>query len=240
VKLGDHRLTLLLFGLTLAILGVMQGFFPTELAIPLPGSTIRPVLLLEFASTPDHLRHIFGEAGDPLRAARIEGMTAGNRLDYLLMPAYGLLTLSFFAGIARETGRAHWWAFGWMGGGAALADAVENAIMFSIVDAFAAGTEAVGAMAILPLPVWTKFGLLAASCGGAAWAFIVLRRYVLAALCLPAALLFVPGYLDPFGFASTTTSLIGLGWMAMAFHAASRLYRPVSERTGSRQQDEPG
>jgi hypothetical protein len=233
VKLGDHRLTLLLFGLTLAVLGVMQGFFPAELAIPLPGSTIRPVLLLEFASTPDHLRHIFGEAGDPLRAARIEGMTTGNRLDYLLMPAYGLLTLSIFAGIAREAGRAYWWACGWMGIGAALADGFENAIMFGIVDKFAAGADVMGAMAILPIPVWTKFGLLAASCGGAAWAFIVLRRYVLAALCLPAALLFVPGYLDPFGFALTSTTMIGLGWIAMALHAATRLYRPVSAGDGS-------
>jgi hypothetical protein len=201
---------------------VMQGFFPAELAIPLPGSDIRPVLLLEFANSADHLRHIFGEVADPLRNARIEGMTFGNRLDYLLMPAYGLLTLSFFCGIAQETGQARWRFIGWIGVIAALSDAVENAIMFVMVDDFVAGTDPLGPMALLPVPVWIKFGLLAASCGLAAGAFLQLRRYLLAVVCMPAAIMFVPGLLDPFGFGPTATSLIGLGWIAMAIHAATR------------------
>jgi hypothetical protein len=222
LKLGDHRLTLLLFGLTLTILVVMQGFFPAELAIPLPGSDIRPVLLLEFASSADHLRHIFGGTSDPLQSARVEGMTIGNRLDYLLMPAYGLLTLSFFWGIAQETGRSHWRLIGWIGVIAALSDAVENAIMFVMVDDFVAGADPLGPMALLPVPVWTKFGLLAASCGLAAGAFLQLRRYVLALLCAPAAIMFVPGLLDPFGLGPSATTMIGLGWIAMAVHAATR------------------
>jgi hypothetical protein len=201
---------------------VMQGFFPAELAIPLPGSDIRPVLLLEFASSADHLRHIFGDTGDPLRGARVEGMTIGNRLDYLLMPAYGLLTLSFFYGIARETGRAGWRLVGWIGVIAALSDAVENAIMFVMVDDFVAGADPLGPMALLPVPVWVKFGLLAASCGLAAGAFLQLRRYVLALLCAPAAIMFVPGLLDPFGLGPSATSMIGLGWIAMVVHAATR------------------
>jgi hypothetical protein len=222
VKLGDHRLTLLLCGLTLIVLAVMRGFFPSELAMPLPGSDIRPVLLLEFAGSADHLSHIFGHTGDPLRSARIEGMTIGNRLDYLLMPAYGLLTLSFFHGIAQETGQARWRLVGWLGIIAALSDAVENAIMFVMVDDFVAGSNPLGLMALLPVPVWVKFGLLAASCGLAAGAFLQLRQYVLALLCLPAAIMFVPGLLDPFGLGPAATTLIGLGWIAMAIHAASR------------------
>lgn len=225
MKPGEHRLTLLFFALTLGILLVMQAIFPADLAIALPGSDIRPVLLLEFAHTPAHLEHIFGLANDPLRAGRIEAMTTGNSLDYLLMPAYGLLTLSFFFGIARETGSPFWRVFGWAGIVAALADAVENAIMFVMVDNFTTGSDVTGAMAVLPFPVWIKFGLLAASCGGAAWAFARLRRFVLALLCLPAALLFIPGLLDPFGLAPTATSTIALGWIAMAVHAATRLYR---------------
>lgn len=224
MKLGDHRLTLLFFALTIGTLLVMRQFFPAELAIPLAGSDIRPVLLLEFASQPSHLVNIFGEANDPLRAARIEGMNTGNALDYLLMPAYGLLTLSFFFGVARELDAPVWRLFGWMGVVAALSDAVENAIMFRMVSDFVSGADMLGEMAVLPYPVWLKFGLLAASCGGAAWAFIIMRRYLLAVLCLPAPLLFVPGLLDPFGLAPGATTTIGLGWLAMALHAGTRWY----------------
>lgn len=223
MKLGDHRLTLLSFVLTLGVLSVMRGYFPPDLAIPLAGSEIRPVLLLEFASTPSHLVNIFGEAGDPQRAARIAGMTVGNRLDYLLMPSYGFLTLSFFFGIARETGGQFWRLFGWMGVAAAVSDGIENAIMLAMVDSFVAGTDVTWAMSALPYPVWIKFGLLSATCGGAAWAFFTMRRIWLAMICLPTPLLFVPGLLDPFGLAPITTSTIALGWIAMALHAATRL-----------------
>ncbi|MBD3730542.1 MAG: hypothetical protein IE933_12635 [Sphingomonadales bacterium] len=221
-RLARPQVTLLLFVLVAAIMAVMQSFFPATLAVPLPGSTIRPVLLLEFAATPQHLVHIFGEPGDPQRAARIAGMTTGNQLDYLLMPAYALLTLSFFLGVGRELGGTIWRLFGWMGVIAALADSVENAIMFRMVADMA---HPLGEMAILPFPVWTKFGLLALTCGGAALAFARMRRWVLAALCLPAPLLLVPAMLDPYGIGPTATAMIGLGWLAMAIHAGSRWWQ---------------
>jgi hypothetical protein len=235
MKPGEHWSTLVLFGLTLGVLLVMQGFFPAELAIPLPGSAIRPVLLLEFAKTPAHLVHIFGEQGDPQRAVRIAGMTAGNRLDYLLMPAYGFLTLSFFRAVARETGQAQWRLIGWMGIVAALSDAVENAIMFVMVDRFVGGADVLGPMAILPFPVWIKFGLLSASCAAAAWAFVRLRRYLLALVCVPAPLWFVPGALAPFSVGPIATSMIALGWIAMAVHAATRLMGWPKPRTNPAQ-----
>lgn len=226
MRLGDHRLTLFFFAMTLATMLVMRQYFPAELAIPLPGSDIRPVLLLEFASKHEHLVHVFGEAGDPLRDARIAGMHTGNVLDYLLMPAYALLTLSFFRGVASETPSGWWSLFGRMGVIAALSDAVENALMFRIVAEFTAGNAGAYAdMALLPYPVWIKFGLLAVTCGGAAWAFIRLKRWVLALLCIPAPLMLVPGMLDPLGTGPLATTMIGLGWLAIAIHAGTRWYR---------------
>lgn len=224
MMLGSHRMTVILFLLVVALLAVMQNFFPAELAIPLPGSDIRPVLLLEFASTPQHLVHIFGEEGDPLRTARIAGMNTGNAIDYLLMPAYGLLILSFFIGVKAEIGGGPWALFGAMGIAAAAADAVENWLMFGIVADMA---DSMGKMALLPYPVWIKFGLLAISCGGAAWAFVRMRRWILALLCLPAPLLLVPAMLDQFGIAPLATTTIGVGWLAMAVHAATRWARPA-------------
>ncbi|MCZ8369505.1 MAG: hypothetical protein O9293_05975 [Porphyrobacter sp.] len=222
MRIGDHKVTLALFLATVGLFLVMGQFFPQELAIPLPGSNIRPVLLLEFASQPRHLVHIFGELGDLDRSARIAGMNTGNAIDYLLMPAYGLMTFSFFTGIARERRERIWTVFTWLGIVAALADAVENALMFSMVADMA---NPLDEMALLAYPVWIKFGLLAATCGGAAWAFAKLRRWVLALLCLPAVLLFVPGMLDPFRIAPISTQMIGLGWLAIGIHAATRWWQ---------------
>lgn len=228
MQLGSPRHTVLLFVLTIAILLIMRSYFPAALAIALPGSDIRPVLLLEFASQPQHLIHIFGAADDPLREARISGMNRGNALDYLLMPSYALLTLSFFTGIGRELGAGYWRIFGWLGVVAAFADAIENWLMFRMTSNM---TDPLAEMAILPYPVWTKFGLLALCCCGAAIVFVRLRRWPLAALCLPAPLLLLPGMLDPLGAGPMATTMIALGWLAMAIHAASRWWggRSVSK-----------
>lgn len=219
MRIGDHKVTLGLFFGVIVLFLIMGRFFPQELAIALPGSDIRPVLLLEFASQPRHLIHIFGEVGDPERAARIAGMNIGNALDYLLMPAYGLMTFSFFTGIARERREGIWMLFAWLGMFAALADAIENALMFSMVADMA---NPLDEMAVLAYPVWTKFGLLAVTCGGAAWAFARLHRWLLALLCLPAVVLLIPGMADPFGLGPSSTQMIGLGWLAMGIHAATR------------------
>lgn len=222
MTLGSHPLTLGLLLAVLILFGIISQFFPGELAIPLPGSDIRPVLLLEFAATPQHLVHIFGPVGDPQRASRIAGMNMGNAIDYLLMPAYGLLILSFFAGMAREIGGRVWLVFGAMGIVAAIADAIENMLMFQMVADMA---DPIAEMALLPFPVWIKFGLLAISSGGAAWAFARMRRWLLVLLCAPAPLLIIPAILDPFGIAPMATTTIGLGWLAMGMYAATRWWQ---------------
>lgn len=225
MRLADPRLTLLFFLLTLAIFVVMGRYFPAELTIPLEGSTIRPVLLLEFAQSHQHLVHIFGEAGDPERVGRVAGMNTGNALDYLLMPAYAFLNFCFFSMIAEERSTGVWRVFGVMAVVAALADAFENVLMFDIVGQFVAGTSTnYTAMAWLPFPVWLKFGLLAMCCGGAAMAFVIQRRWVLALLSAPAPLLMLPAMLDPMGIGPVATGTIGLGWLAMAAYAALRWY----------------
>lgn len=223
-RFASQRLTVILFFATIAILLVMREYFPSELAIPLPGSEIRPVLLLEFADQPAHLVHIFGEQGDPLREARVRGMNTGNAIDYLLMVAYGLLIFTFFSCMARELQHWGWLILGVLGLVASMADAVENAIMFSMVRDFLSGADVLGEMAFLPWFVWTKFGLLAVTCAGAAIAFAKLGRWVLMVLCIPAPILMIPGWLNPFGLAPLATTTIALGWLAMVIHAATRWY----------------
>lgn len=219
MRLGAPITTLFLFGVTVVTLGIMMAIFPAELAIPISGSTITPVLLLELATDPKHLVHIFGEVDDPLRAARIAAMNLGNTIDYLLMPAYGLFIFSFFAGLKTHLADPQWRIFGWLGIIAAMADAVENWLMFQIVGDIANSGASLG---LLPYAVWTKFGLLALCCGAAGSGFIQLRRPILAILCAPAPLLFIPSFLYPMEFARVGTSVIALGWLAMALYAFSQ------------------
>lgn len=218
MRIGERRATLGLFAAALILFLIMGRYFPAELAIPLSGSEIRPVLLFEFATQPQHLIHVFGTPDDPQRAMRIAGMNTGNLIDYLFMPVYGLFTLSFFTSLAARLGGSIWRLFGWMGVAAAVADGFENALLLSITGNMNSTADA---LRLLPYPVWTKFALLAVTCAGAAWGFIALRRWLLALLCLPAPLLFIPGWLDPFGIGPTATATIGLGWLAMALHATT-------------------
>ncbi len=222
--LADRRTTAVLFGLVLLMFAIMQAVFPKTLAAPLPGARVEsPVLLFEFARTPEHLDHVFGVAGDPDRAARVAAMDRGNRLDYLFMPIYGFFAFSVFAVIVEEKRRAYWLVFGAFGLAAAASDAVENMLLLSITSDL---STAQGPLALLHWPVWIKFGLLALSCGGAAVAFFQSKRYVLGALCLPAPLFILPGIAMPFQFGGIAAATIGLGWLGMGIASLLR-QRPV-------------
>ena len=218
MRIGAPLTTLFLFGVTLVTLGIMTAIFPAELAIPISGSTITPVLLLELATDPSHLVHIFGAVDDPLRPSRIAAMNLGNAVDYLLMPAYGLFIFSFFSGLAHRLSTVKWRVFGWLGLASAAADAVENCLMFQILDKMPDASTELG---LLPYAVWTKFGLLALCCAAAGFAFVQLRRPLLALLCAPAPLLLIPSFANPMVFASIGTSVIALAWIAMAIYAFS-------------------
>lgn len=201
-------------------------FFPETMAAAIPGAAVdRPVLAFEFARTTAHLDFIFGHPGDPLRESRIAGMIAGNWLDYLFMVVYGSFVLAFFGATAHATRERRWWFAGWLGPLAAVADAIENALLLSInADMAAPETE----LAYLPYPVWTKFTLLAIACGLAAWALIRQRAWLPALFCIPALLMIVPGLLSPWTRGQQAVSAIGLAWMAMLAWAAWRTWR---ERT---------
>lgn len=199
-------------------------FFPEALAAGIPGAAVdRPVLAFEFARTTAHLDFIFGHPGDPLRESRITGMIEGNILDYLFMVIYASFVLAFFGATAHETGERRWWFAGWLGPLAALADAIENALLLSITaDMASPKTELV----FLPYPVWIKFTLLAVACGLAGWAFLRQRAVMLALLCLIAPAMIVPALLSPWTWGQTAVSTIALAWIAMLAWSAWRSFRP--------------
>jgi hypothetical protein len=226
-RLADYRVTAVLFAATLIVLlGIMPQVFPRELAMPIDGVNARsPVLMFEIARTPAHLDAIFGTAGDAERAQRIAGMDAGNRVDFLLMPLYGFFTLSFFLATGRELGSGGWYVPGALGLVAAAADAIENVLLLSITADLA---DPVFELIWLPYPVWSKFGLLAVTCGAAAIVLLRLGRPVLAVICMPAAIMIVPAIVWPLTFGSPATFLIGVAWLAMGAYAIQRAVRPVT------------
>ena len=200
---------------------------PQSLAQPIPGASIdNAVLAFEFARTTAHLDAVFGEIGDPLRDARIAGMMRGNVLDYLFMVIYGSFVLAFFGGTAAATREPKWWRAGWLGPFAALADAVENALLLSIN---ADMPNPLAELAWLAWPVWTKFTALAVASGLAAAALFRMRAWLPAMLCLPAPLAIGFGLAAPLRWGQPAVSAIALGWIAMLGFAAWRTWRITRE-----------
>lgn len=214
----------LVWGVATLIVSQSFGFFmPEALAYPIPGAAItNPVLAFEFARTPAHVDAVFGAPGDSLRAGRIAGMIQGNVFDYLFMVVYGSFVLAFFGATAAATGNPRWWIAGWLGPLAAVADAIENALLLSI-NADMASPRA--ELAILPLPVWTKFIALGLACGCAAWALARQRAWLPALLCAPAAGAIWFGLAAPLRQGQAAVSTIALGWSAMLAWAAWRTWR---------------
>lgn len=221
----------LLWGIATVVVSQSFGFFvPATLAHAIPGSTVtNPVLAFEFATRPGQLDAIFGAVGDPLRSARIAGIIAGNRFDYLFMVVYGSFVLAFFGATARTTGIQRWWLAGVLGPVAAASDAIENALLLSInADMAAPAPE----LAWLPLFVWTKFILLALDCGLAGIALLRMRAWLPAVTCFVAPIAIVPGLLRPWKWGQPAVSAIALGWLVMVLWAAWRVWRnPRAQRT---------
>ena len=220
----------LLWGL--ATLAVSQSFalvMPSALAHPIPGASIdNPVLAFEFARYPADLDAIFGGVGDPQRAIRIAGMNRGNVLDYLFMVVYGSFLFAFFAATALDTGDHRWSRIGWLGPGAALADAIENAMLLFIgTDLESHSPE----LWFLPFPVWTKFIMLAAASAAAVFAFIKMRAWPLAIPCVPAAIAVWWGVAEPMRYGQSAVGTIAFCWVAMLGWAIWRTVRPVRAST---------
>lgn len=83
---------------------VMLAVFPVApVERNVPGF-VSPVVGFELASTPDHVLGILGHPGDAARAAAVEGMNRGNRIDFLFMIAYPALYLGIVM-LLRARGR---------------------------------------------------------------------------------------------------------------------------------------
>ncbi len=214
----------LLWGIATAIVSQSFSLFmPVALAHPIPGASItNPVLAFEFARTPAHLDAIFGAVGEPGRDARIAGMMRGNVLDYLFMLVYGSFVLAFFGASARATGEPRWWLPGWLGPLAAVADAIENALLLSI-NADMANPQP--ELAWLPYPVWTKFIALSLACGFAAWALVRQRSWLPAIFVAPPAVAVWFGVTAPFARGQMAVSTIFIAWVTMLAYAAWRTWR---------------
>lgn len=220
---GSWRACLLWGIATLVVSQSFVLFMPQTLAQPIPGASIaNPVLAFEFARTPAHLDAVFGLSGDLLHDGRIAGMMRGNVFDYLFMLVYGSFVLAFFGASARATGNPRWWLAGWLGPLAAVADAIENALLLSI-NADMASPEP--ELAVLAYPVWIKFTALAIACGFAAWALVRQRGWLPALLCVPPPIAIWFGLAAPFQWGENAVATIAVAWVAMLAWAAWRAWR---------------
>ncbi len=217
---------------TLAISFAFGRVFPDALAHPLADSSITSLILaFEFARNADDLRAVFGTPGDPSHAARLTGIRAGNLLDYAFMLTYGSFLLAFFRASAGDLGERRWLWAGWLGPAAALSDAVENVILLSLnSDLAEPGTR----LALLPWPVWIKFGLLGFLSGAASLALWRQRAWLLALPCMAAPLLAIPAIVEPHRWGQLAAAAVGWSWISVLSWAIWRAWRTskAAQETG--------
>jgi hypothetical protein len=133
------------------------------------------------------------------------------------MVVYGSFVLAFFGASAAATANPRWWIAGWLGPLAAVSDAVETALLLS-VNANMSAPQA--ELAVLPYPVWLKFGSLAVACGLAAWALAKQGAWLPALLCAPPAVAIWFGMAAPLHWGERAVGTIAIAWVAMLGWAA--------------------
>lgn len=181
-----------------------------------------PVFAFEMARSVDDLWKVFGPVDDPRHAARLAAMDLGNRWDYLFMLLYAGFIGSFFVGAHLERPDWRWRLGAVLGVVAALADAVENVVLFGLTSDVAAAPN----LELLVYPVWTKFVALISA---VALAGLYLRgessvrwrrsgAVVLACAAACSLTLYAP---SRFGWVIGTT--LGVCWVSQLVLAVGRL-----------------
>lgn len=247
----------LVFGVaTMAFAIMLQGVFPQSGANIPPGYGA-PVIAFEFATNQNDLIAIFGDASDPEQSARLFAMQSGNEQDYLFMFLYATFLASGCWALWRELRRPILLLAVVMPVLAAMFDAWENWLLFSIQAAFAVG-EFTPDIATLAAPVTVKFLLLTATnlLIGYALTQVPGRGWQLAGtLVIVPCVATVMALAAPMAFGWTLAAVIAAGWLALlgtAIIASWRLvrrkrplvalgtdFRPIPQRRKSDHSDEP-
>ncbi len=173
---------------------------------------IHPILAFEFARTPADLAAVFGTAESICRVQLLRAMNRINQLDYLYMPAYGLMLLAFI--LALSHGRRS--ALVKLGLACAVlapaADAVENWILLGI----SKNTDIPALLPWLKYPVHLKFLCIAvagAVAGVLLWRTKKLWLQVAGLLFLPQLVPAAITMLAPMSYSGALlTPFIALPW----------------------------
>lgn len=210
---------------------LLQKIFPASGAAIPPGYG-SPVLAFEFARTQADLVAIFGEVGDPERAARLMAMQAGNEQDLLFMPLYAAFLASGCWALWREVRRPVLILGVIMPVLAAMFDAWENWLLFGVQTAFVLG-EYAPEMATLAAPVTVKFLLLTATnlLIGHGMMQVPGRGWQLAGvLIIVPCIATIMALIAPMAFGWTLAPAIAAGWMALLGTAAIASWRMIVDK----------
>lgn len=213
---------------TLAFSLHLQTLFPATGAAMAPGYGA-PVLAFEFARDLNELTAIFGDTSDPLQAERLAGMQSGNEQDFLFMLLYALFLASGCWALWRELRRPMLLLGVVMPVLAAMFDAWENTLLFSIQTAFILG-EYSPDIDMLPAPVTAKFLLLTATniVIGMGVGQVPGRGWQLTGvLVIVPCVATIMALIAPAAFGWTLTAVIAAGWLALLATAAIASWRAL-------------
>lgn len=213
---------------TLAFSLVLQTVFPAAGANMAPGYGA-PVIAFEFAREQADLIAIFGDATDPEQASRLFAMQSGNEQDYLFMLLYAAFLSSGCWALWRELRRPALLLGVVMPLLAAMFDAWENWLLFSVQAAFTLG-EYSPDMETLPAPVMAKFLLLTLTNILIGYGLMQIpgRGWQLAGvLVIVPCVTVVMALISPMAFGWTLAPAIAAGWIALLVTATMASWRAL-------------
>lgn len=117
---------------------MLMKIFPSQ-APQMPDGFMTPILAFEFAKTSQEVEKLFGNPSSEYRAAMIEAMNLGNRLDYFYMILYSLFLFTFSVTCARIRKTPRYYLGALLSILVLLGDAMENLQLLRITAKLAEG-----------------------------------------------------------------------------------------------------
>lgn len=149
-----------ILGIALIVIGAIITLIGPDRSDELADGFFSPVIAFEFATEPEDIIQVFGEANSPAREAIVRSMTNSIRLDFLFLILYGAFLFTFSITCASLTGNRVYYLPALLSVVAPIFDVLENLQLLSIMGQIG-GIDFVSELPNLHFYTWMKWGALA-------------------------------------------------------------------------------
>jgi hypothetical protein len=148
-----------IIGIALIVIGVIITVIGPGHSDKLADGFFTPVIAFEFATEPEDIIQVFGEANSPAREDIVRSMTNSTRSDFLFLILYGAFLFTFSITCASLTGNRVYYLPVLLSIVAPIFDVLENLQLLTIMRQMGDG-DFVSELPNLHFYTWMKWGVL--------------------------------------------------------------------------------